>query len=335
MTQIEELSLPEKLGETGLVVGKFYPPHKGHKYLIDYAAARVNHLDVLVLPRPDQSIPGELRAKWISEIHPNAHVLLRPDQLPDESDRWAEQTISWLSRAPDVVFSSENYGEPYAKFMGSKHFMVDQARVAMPISGTEVRRNPLENLAFLEPNVRSYFVKRVCVIGAESTGTTTLSRELAHHYDTIWVPEFGRDYSIKKLAKGDSDWKTEDFEKIAHEQQSMEDTAAGVANKVLICDTNAFATEIWHERYMGKMSPDVGRIGEAAPADLYIVTGDEIPFVQDGTRDGEHIRHWMHKRFIDELKNRKLPYIVVRGSVEERMKESTKAIDFLLDAKPA
>jgi nicotinamide riboside kinase len=106
------------------------------------------------------------------------------------------------------------------------------------------------------------------------------------------------------------------------------------ANKVLICDTNAFATEIWHERYMRKMSPRVAKIGEQAKADLYIVTGDEIPFEQDGTRDGQGIRHWMHERFIDELRNRRLPFIVVNGSREERLREATEAIDTFLVPKP-
>jgi HTH-type transcriptional repressor of NAD biosynthesis genes len=335
MSDIEELNEDEKVGKTGLVVGKFYPPHHGHDFLIDTAAKKSEKLDVIVIARPDESIPGELRAKWVAKNHPNANVILRPDTLTlGGSDRWADQTISWLGRAPDVVFSSEDYGQAYARFMGSRHYLVDRARSIVPMSGTKVRNNPLENLEFLEPNVRSYFVKRVCILGAESTGTTTISKALAKHYDTVWVPEFGRDYSEVKLARGEHDWQSWEFELIAREQQAAEDAAAGVANKVLICDTNAFATEIWHERYMGEMSGEVAKIGEASKADLYIVTGDEIPFVQDGLRDGENIRHAMHRRFIDELRNRQLPFVVLRGSKEERLVEAENYIDSMLVARP-
>lgn len=58
----------------GLVVGKFYPPHRGHKFLIETALAQVDHLDIIVCVRLEQWIPGELRRQWLAEIHPTAHV---------------------------------------------------------------------------------------------------------------------------------------------------------------------------------------------------------------------------------------------------------------------
>ncbi len=335
MNNLEMDISQEKIGKTGLVVGKFYPPHNGHDFLINKAASRVENLDVIVIAKPDEIIPGELRAKWVAENHPNANVILRPDTIVSEdSERWADQTVSWLGYAPDIVFSSEDYGDKYAHFMGSKHFSVDRGRTTLPISGTAVRQSPLENLHLLEPNVRAHFVKRVCVLGAESTGTTTLSRALAKHYNTLWVPEYGRKYSEKKYAQGDRVWNSGEFEIIAREQQRQEDDAARLANKVLICDTNAFVTEIFHELYMGNMSEKVAEIGEKAKADLYIVTDVNIPFVQDGLREGGPLRTWMHKRFIDELKNRNFPYIVVEGEHSQRMIEAISMINHLLEPKP-
>lgn len=325
----------EIIADTGVVIGKFYPPHLGHKYLIDTASSKVNHLSVIICHNDDYKIPGEIRANWLREIHPNVDVMLREDSLPgDDSKRWAEATLSWLGYTPQLVFTSEDYGETYATAMGSQHIPVDKQRKQIPISGTKVWQDPLENLTFLEPCVRSYFVKRICVLGAESTGTTTLSRELAHEFDTVWVQEFGRDYSVQKI-QNNQKWSTADFEIIAAEQQRKEDEMARVANKVLICDTNAFATGIWHERYIGKESQRVNEIGGQSKADLYIVTGDEIPFVQDGTRDGEHIRHWMHERFIDELQNRNLPYIVLSGSREERLTEAKSAVGYIIKHSPS
>jgi NadR type nicotinamide-nucleotide adenylyltransferase len=70
--------------------------------------------------------------------------------------------------------------------------MVDRARAAVPVSGTLIRSDPLAYLEFLEPCVRAYFVRRVVLIGAESTGKTTLAQQLAERFNTTWVPEYGR-----------------------------------------------------------------------------------------------------------------------------------------------
>ena len=81
----------------------------------------------------------------------------------------------------------------------------------------------------------------------------------------------------------------------------MEDAAARQADRVLICDTPAFATSLWHERYLGRLSPEVEAIAASYRYELYLLTDVDIPFVQDGTRDGEHIRHGMHRRFVEWL----------------------------------
>lgn len=318
-----------KLGRTGVVIGKFYPPHRGHKYLIDTAASQVEHLTVIVCGKPEQLLSGELRAAWLREIHPGMTVLAIDDYYPDDDSRlWAELTLGWLGSRPDVVFTSEGYGERYAHFLGCRHVAVDPARLAVPCSGTAVRADPLAAWAYLEPSVRGYLAKRVCVVGAESTGTTTLARDLAAHYRTTWVPEYGREYSEVRLVRGDlSDWRTEEFTHIAAEQCRMEDAAARESNGLLICDTDAFATSIWHRRYLELRSPAVEAIADSCRYDLYLLTGDEIPFVQDGTRDGEHIRHWMHNTFVEELERTSREYVLLRGSREERLARAMAVID--------
>jgi nicotinamide riboside kinase len=124
-----------------------------------------------------------------------------------------------------------------------------------------------------------------------------------------------------------NEWQTEEFIHIASEQYRSENELARNANRVLICDTDAFATTIWHRRYMGSYSPEVQKVADKRKADLYIVTGDEIPFVQDGTRDGEHIRHEMQTWFIQNLKETNRPYIVVRGTEEKRLQQAIEAIE--------
>ncbi len=311
----------------GLVIGKFYPPHGGHKLLIDAATAQSEQTVVIICAKPTDGIPGELRGRWLQEIHPDARVMVIEDRY-DENDSqvWAENTIRWLGRAPDAVFTSEDYGDRYATLMGSKHISVDKPRGQVPISGTAVRHDPYAHWQFLEPPVRSWFAKRVCVLGAESTGTTTLAKGLADRLQTAWVEEYGREYSQVKIAQNDPDWRTEEFTRIAEEQSRREDEAARRANRVLICDTNAFATNIWHRRYVGGHSQEVGEIASRGRCDLYLLTVDEIPFVQDGLRDGEHIRHQMHGWFEETLATQAAPWHVLRGSHERRMEEGVRLI---------
>jgi len=215
--------------------------------------------------------------------------------------------------------------------MGCVHVLVDKDRTHIPISATIVRKDPTKYAHLLMPVVRASFARRIAVVGAESTGTTTLSRDLAKHYRTTWVPEYGRMYSEGKVY-GDENalWRSEEFMKIARAQATLEDALAESSNGLLICDTDPFATSIWHERYMGSQSPEVEKFADRRHYDLYILTGDEIPFVQDGLRDGEDIRHDMHTRFEEKLKATGRNYIVVRGSREERLTDAIKAIDGIM-----
>lgn len=143
----------------GVVIGKFYPPHRGHKFLIDAASARCRRVSVIVVFKAGQTIPGELRAAWLRAIHPRAEVQwVDQGDLPDrDPERWAEATIGWLGGRPDAAFSSETYGEAWCRAMGCVNEVVDLGRHAVPISATQIRENPPAFLDFLEPPVRAYF----------------------------------------------------------------------------------------------------------------------------------------------------------------------------------
>jgi NadR type nicotinamide-nucleotide adenylyltransferase len=213
--------------------------------------------------------------------------------------------------------------------MGSVHVSVDRARLNVPISGSAIRADPFLHWSYLGAPLRGHFARRVCVLGAESTGTTTLSRALAAELDTTWVPEYGREYSARKVARGESTWRSDEFTHIAAEQTRREDEAARAANRVVVADTNAFATRLWHRRYLGGESAEVRAIAEAGRCDLYLLTGDEVPFVQDGLRDGEHIRHEMHTWFVEALEAEPTPWKLLRGSHEARLEEALEAVSSL------
>lgn len=316
----------------GVAIGKFYPPHLGHKYLIETGLSQVDQLTVIVCEHKSQKISGKLRAQWLKEMVPQVEVMVVDDCVPDDNSRgWAEYTVKALGYRPDVVFTSEDYGERYAKFMGCQHILVDKERKNISISATQIRKDLLKCWDYLAPCVRAYFAKRICVVGAESSGTTTMANALADYYKTVWVPEFGREYSMAKFQAGDYDkWQTDEFIYIANKQNEIEDSLARKCNKILICDTDSFATTLWHERYVGFISSEVDAISFGRNYDLYLLTDVDIPFFQDGTRDGEHVRHSMHRRFEEELRKRNRPYILLSGIHEVRFKKAIEGCERVL-----
>ena len=308
----------------GLVLGKFLPPHAGHHELVDFALERCERVTVLVLGATAEPIPLALRREWMRERHPGARVVAGWDELPIDFDDPHVHDLHialmerLLNEPIDAVFTGEPYGDLLAERWGVEHVCRPRGGV---ISGTAVRADPAAWWPALTPGVRAYLCRRVVITGAESTGTTTLARALAERLGTVWVPEVGR--AVSEARGLPYVWSDADFEMIARRQQLDEDRAARVSGPVLVCDTDALATCIWQERYMGRSTGPVEAIAAARGYALSVLTSDDIPFVQDGLRDGEHLRGWMTQRFRERLRD---PWIEVRGSVAERVEQVLSAL---------
>ena len=326
---------------TALVLGKFLPPHAGHAYLAERARELADEVVVLVLANSAEPIPVELRHRWLEEMLPWATVRSgvadhRVDYAdPAAYDLWADTIKEVTGRSSfDLLLTSEPaYGDMTAERIGARHVLVDSARSAVPVSATMVRADPFATWQFLSPGVRAYYAKRVRLLGAECTGKTTLAAALAARYQTVWVPEYGRDYSVPKDLRGEA-WTTVEFVHIARRQQELEDAAARSANRILFCDTDAMATGIWHELYLGVRAPEVEAIGRARTYDLTLLAAADIPWVQDGDRNSDAVRHWMQHRFATELARGPEPVVELRGSLTERLASATEAIEAHLGLRP-
>jgi HTH-type transcriptional regulator, transcriptional repressor of NAD biosynthesis genes len=317
-----------------VVAGKFYPFHAGHRYLIGEAVREAHKVSVLVCDRADYTVAGELRAKWITAAFPGIEtVVVDQDELglsDDDSPGWAAATIDALGVSPDAVSSSEDYGDGYAAAMGSVHRLVDRERRVVPISGTLVRSAPLAHLDLLDPPVRAHYVKRVCLLGAESTGKTTLALRLAKRYGTVCVTEYGREYSVRRHKKLGDRWTTAEFRHIADVQAQREDLLAQRANGVLFCDTDVFTTACFHDVYMGFKDGMLEEQARERGYDLYLLCGLDVPFVQDGWRDDGPHREAMDAAYRAFLEETGAIWIELRGSYEERMEQAVAAVDGLI-----
>ena len=322
---------------TGVIVGKFLPFHKGHEYLIREAKARCDRLFVFVGSRADDPWPAEDRALWIEKTisNPNMHVLITPDNLPNEPEPWAERVAERLpSIKMDYAFTSEDYGDAWAEAMGCEHVCIDIERRTFPMSGTQVRSDLFNNLDLLPTATKVAVIPRIVTVGAESTGTTTLAKDLAEHYETAWVPEYGRTWWEARRYLKDP-WTKQDFHQIVNRQQKEADTLAEIANRVLICDTDALVTEVFEERYLGTVSEYTQFARGFDNPTMYLITGDEIPWVQDGTRESGGDRSWMQHRMIELVHASKANYYEIVGTPEKRLSDAILMIDYVLEQASA
>lgn len=339
-----------------LVIGKFYPPHAGHHHLVRSAAAVADRVTVVVMASAAESIPLRERVSWLRASHAaDASVTVTgivcdaPMDLGSDPV-WAAQVacmraaVRAVTGDPvDAVVSSEKYGDELAHRLRAVHVCVDPGRVAHPVSGTACRADLAGRWGDLDAPARAGLTTRIVVLGAESTGTTTVSRAVAAHYRarggvwgrTRWVPEYGRAATVDKLDRlraADPDasmdeivWTGADFARIAAEQARLEEDAARTGSPVLICDTDAFATTVWERRYLGASAGHAA--AQARPA-LYLLTDHAgVPFVQDGIRDGEHLRADMTRWFEDALTAAGRSWVLLTGSVEQRVALAVRVID--------
>jgi NadR type nicotinamide-nucleotide adenylyltransferase len=150
---------------TGLIVGRFDPPHLGHSHMIEWAAKRCGALVVFVnTSAARDAAPGVLRAQWLAELHPDVDVIELRHQLGtdfDDEELWAKWmalfTEMWPhDHGPHAVFSSDAYVVELAGRFGADHVVVDADRVAVPISATQIREDPASHLHHLAPPVRTW-----------------------------------------------------------------------------------------------------------------------------------------------------------------------------------
>jgi len=306
-----------------LVVGKFAPPHRGHQFLFDAALEAAGRLTIVVGSNPDfPDMTSATRAAWIAELYPDATVIVADDCPPNDApaDAHHAHLAGLLARHglhPDVVLTSETYGEAFAASLAIEHIAVDPARATMPVSGTLVRADVHAQRHLLDPRIYRHFVERVAFLGAESTGKTTLTRRIADELDTVPVDEYGRTHYERRGGVLTLD----DYVEIAETHRRIEDEAIVAANRYLFVDTNAVTTMFFSHYYNGDSLPAL----RAFAADCrrryrhHIVCAPDMPFEQDGWRDNDVWRARMHGMVLHDLAVREIDHSTVTGPLDDRI----------------
>jgi NadR type nicotinamide-nucleotide adenylyltransferase len=330
----------------GLVVGKFCPLHLGHELLIRHAMAGCDELIVLSYTKPGfAGYDRARRAAWLQLRFPQvlayviddawlvaqcrARGVAVPGPMPvdDAPDAVHRHFVAWLlrevlGRSVDAVYTSEAYGDGLAGVLTAQlgrpvaHVCVDLHRRAVPVSGTQIRRDPLACRDLMAPEVWADFVPRVALLGGESTGKTTLARALADALGTCWVPEYGRELWERQGGQLAFD----DLEHIALTQVQHELAHAQTARGVLICDTTPLTTLLYSEAMFGRATPALRQLARR-PYALTLLCAPDFAFVQDGTRRDERFRAdqqaWYHRT----LRDTGVDFSAVAGSLAQRVQQ--------------
>jgi NadR type nicotinamide-nucleotide adenylyltransferase len=350
----------------GLIIGKFYPPHRGHHEVIRAAAGRCDRLTVLVMAAAAESIPLTDRVDWLRAEHaddPRIRVIgVCCDAPLDLGDRavWAAQVavmqatlrvdpIAAAAGPVDLVVGGDDYVTQLAGWF-------DAASLVLPRpgwSGTAVRADLAGCWNLLAPATRVGLVTTVVIVGAESTGTTSVARALAEHYatrgggwaTTRWVPEYGREYTEAKwaaervhrpgLTLDEMVWDASDFDAVAVEQTRREELAARTGSPLLVCDTDAFATAIWERRYLAAAARADQPWTRVPPRAVYLVTDHVgVPWEDDGLREGDlAVRAAMTGWFTDALTTAGQSWVLLTGSLADKVRLAVRTVDGLLERR--
>ncbi len=171
-------------------------------------------------------------------------------------------------------------------------------------------------------------IRKIVVIGPESTGKSTLSAALAAQYNTLWVPEYAREY-LDGLA---GEYTEADLLKIARGQILLEEQSAAQAKGLLIADTDLYVLKVWSEHKYGRCAAWILNEIARRKYDLYLLTYIDIPWQDDPQREHPEpeMRHYFYDVYKDIVQNSGVPWVEVRGTLEERMQTATAAIDQIL-----
>ncbi len=169
-------------------------------------------------------------------------------------------------------------------------------------------------------------IKKIAIVGPESTGKSTMSAYLADHYQTVWVPEYARGY-CEKLTEPPT-W--QDEINMFYGQIALEEEYLPQANKLLICDTTFITVKIWSDYTFGRSPQEVLDELPKHPYDLYLLLSIDLPWEEDPLRDFPHMREYFMEVWYKELNALKANYVLISGTGQDRYDSAVAAIDDFL-----
>lgn len=324
----------------GFVFGKFLPFHKGHEAMIRFALLHCDALTVLICSSDRELINGLTRKQWIeTTIGPELPVMVlvydyEETLLPNSSVSSRDISKAWANvftaLLPDhsILVTSEPYGDYLAEYMNITHIPFDKLRHTYPVSSSEVNTSLTTYWSYLPDSVKPHFIRKVVILGTESTGKSTLAKDLADHFPATLITEAGRD-----LISDSNDFTIDDLYKVAaHHAQRIGDGATG-DSALMVIDTDIHITQSYARHIFRQELNIPPSIYELNKADLYLYLNNDVAFVQDGTRLDEEERNRLDQSHRDTLAKYGIPFHEISGNWQQRFDKAVTLVSALAAQK--
>ena len=307
------------------IIGKFDPPHLGHKLMINAARKAFSKVTVYVSDDYERVSTIAQRIQILKAAFPDC-LIRQICTLPNEPSsvdefgtsldetflkQWADYLKTNTSQLTHIV-SSDKYGKELARLAGVTWIPIDPNREIVKVSATDIRADMRKMWHWLMPETRSMLTRRIAIVGPESVGKSTLANALAKEFNTIAVSEWGRTYSEAK----DNILTEQNFQTIFSMSSIIADCAYENANFIAFQDTDAATTNLFKSVYLDDYKDDceLAKILDAKIS-AYIVLAPTVSFVQDGTRLTEMRRQQMYDKILHNVQASGKPYIEIDDNI--------------------
>ncbi len=337
----------KKKYKVGLYGGSFNPLHLGHLECIIRAAGLCEELFIVISYRGDDTdIPLRVKIRWVYQLTKhlgNVRILSLKDKVKNKKDYgehlWKGDSLevkAAVGKKIDVVFSGSDYGQD--SFW--KKCYEDSDYIIYPrneYNSTDIRKDIYGHWEWMPQVVRSYFTKKVLLIGGESAGKSTLTINLANYFNTVYLEEVGRELS--ELSGTDAYMLPEDFTRILVEHKAKEMRLIGKSNKVFFEDTDCLVTHFFLDFLKGQDAERNGHLADAIAAlnsyDLILFLEPDVDWVQDGDRS--EVIAADRKKYSEMLKSyytrRGYSFKTISGDYNTRFDLAVKYVKELLAPK--
>lgn len=337
----------KKKYKVGLYGGSFNPLHLGHLECIIRAAGLCEELFIVISYRGDDTdIPLRVKIRWVYQLTKhlgNVRILSLKDKVKNKKDYgehlWKGDSLevkTAVGKKIDVVFSGSDYGQD--SFW--KKCYEDSDYIIYPrneYNSTDIRKDIYGHWEWMPQVVRSYFTKKVLLIGGESAGKSTLTINLANYFNTVYLEEVGRELS--ELSGTDAYMLPEDFTRILVEHKAKEMRLIGKSNKVFFEDTDCLVTHFFLDFLKDQDAERNGHLADAIAAlnsyDLILFLEPDVDWVQDGDRS--EVIAADRKKYSEMLKSyytrRGYSFKTISGDYNTRFDLAVKYVKELLAPK--